>query len=142
MKFKLNLTPIETSCWQFNIINNDGKILMVGEYVGDSFFVVFEDFVADKRLSKIFNYRSFFHFDAFRVLVESIQDITMSKNYTYRELLEVLKELSEDQLDTDVYVYNTDSDQLFRIKKLLLVGEPDIYLSDIFKENRPILVSR
>lgn len=56
---------------------------------------------------------------------------------TYRELLGVLNELSDDQLDMDVSVYIEDQDEFYPMTK---VGITDGLWPDVLDEGRPYLI--
>ena len=58
---------------------------------------------------------------------------------TYKELLEKLKQLSPEQLDTDVTVLISNYDEFFPINNLLIMQDNHNH-NDVLDQNHPYLI--
>jgi hypothetical protein len=63
--------------------------------------------------------------------------------YTYRELIEALKELSEEQLDMTAAVYDTDTDEVIAVTETFIVSNMPLSrqqaLAGYCDEEQPLL---
>ena len=55
---------------------------------------------------------------------------------TYKELLQQLQQLNEDQLNEDVCVYDTGTDEYYQLKVELVFATEEC---DVLDENHPII---
>ena len=62
-------------------------------------------------------------------------------NYTYRDLLDSLKELSDEQLDTHVVIYDPNNQECFPSDQVSLLSEHNDrdLIEDIFDYDPPMI---
>lgn len=65
--------------------------------------------------------------------------MTHSFNYTYRELLNSLLKLSEEQLDCDITSYNEETDEYHAAQLTMIITNDDV---DILDKDHPVISIR